>query len=105
MNGRNVRGAEVARGEGFNRCETIQALRVEKARGERYRVLLANVENNQVFEGQTNIWICNNCGHPIPAGPRQRFVPYANIRRPISTSFKTLEDRLSAFANADFIMV
>jgi len=37
---------------------------VEKAHEERYKALLANLENGLVFsrEGET-VWICRNCGH------------------------------------------
>lgn len=59
--------AEVAREEGFNRIAKLfeGVAKVEKAHEERYRVLLANVENNQVFEreDEQTVWICNNCGH------------------------------------------
>ena len=38
--------------------------KIEKHHEERYRTLLANVENKKVFEAsEDKIWICRNCGH------------------------------------------
>lgn len=37
---------------------------VEKHHEERYRALLSNVENNEVFEkAEEKVWECRNCGH------------------------------------------
>lgn len=58
--------AEDARAEGF---EEIAALfegvaAIEKEHEERYRKLLANVENGLVFSKDGDkIWQCSNCGH------------------------------------------
>ena len=58
--------AEDARAEGF---EEIAALfegvgAIEKEHEERYRKLLANVENGLVFSRDGDmIWQCSNCGH------------------------------------------
>lgn len=39
---------------------------IEKAHEERYRKLLQNVENKQVFEkSEVKIWECRNCGHIV----------------------------------------
>ena len=60
--------AKEAREEGFdhiaNLFEGVAA--IEKEHEERYRKLLANVENGLVFskEGDT-IWQCSNCGHIV----------------------------------------
>lgn len=55
-----------AREEGFNEIADLFAgvAAVEKEHEERYRKLIANVENGLVFskEGDT-IWQCRNCGH------------------------------------------
>ena len=39
---------------------------IEKAHEERYRKLLQNVEDKQVFEkSEVKIWECRNCGHIV----------------------------------------
>lgn len=39
---------------------------VEKHHEERYRALLKNVENSEVFQkGEVKIWECRNCGHIV----------------------------------------
>ena len=58
--------AETAREEGFERIakmfEVVAA--IEKDHEERYRALLANVENETVFKKEEKVaWICTNCGH------------------------------------------
>lgn len=58
--------ARDAREEGFDHIaylfESVGA--IEKAHEERYKALLANIENDLVFkrDGKT-YWICRNCGH------------------------------------------
>ena len=60
--------AKVAHEEGFERIaflfEGVAA--IEKEHEERYRKLLKNVEDKQVFskDGEA-IWICRNCGHIV----------------------------------------
>jgi len=64
--------AETAKAEGF--CD-IAALfeavgKIEKEHEERYRKLLANIEDGKVFARDTEQpWHCNNCGH-IAAGTK-----------------------------------
>lgn len=59
--------AKVAREEGFDeiayKFESVGA--IEKEHEERYRKLLANIENEVVFskDGSMTIWQCRNCGH------------------------------------------
>lgn len=58
--------AKVAKEEGFDHIAYLfEAVgKVEKHHEERYRALLANVEENKVFEkGEQVAWICLNCGH------------------------------------------
>lgn len=67
-----ARMAQEAREEGFEeiaaRFEMVGA--IEKAHEERYRKLLANVENGLVFSREGDmIWECGNCGH-IVIGPK-----------------------------------
>lgn len=58
--------AEEAKEEGFDeiaaQMEGVAA--IEKHHEERYLKLLANIENNSVFDKEEEVtWICRNCGH------------------------------------------
>jgi len=58
--------AETAKAEGFNDIAALfQAVgQIEKEHEERYRKLLANIEEGKVFSRDTDqAWHCNNCGH------------------------------------------
>ena len=58
--------AKVAKEEGFARIAYLfEAVgKVEKEHEERYKKLLANIEEGKVFEyGEIKIWKCRNCGH------------------------------------------
>jgi len=60
--------AKVAREEGFEelakKFELVGA--IEKHHEERYRALLKNVENLEVFKKSTvKVWECRNCGHIV----------------------------------------
>ena len=58
--------AEEARKEGFNEIATLFEMvgNVEKEHEERYRKLIANINNNEVFKKSGKVmWICRNCGH------------------------------------------
>lgn len=58
--------AKIAREEGFEDIAvTFEGVaKVEKSHEERYRKLLQNIENNEVFNrSEEKIWICRNCGH------------------------------------------
>ena len=60
--------AEVAREEGFvelaEKFEAVAA--IEKSHEERYRKLLDNVREKQVFSRDGDaIWVCRNCGHIV----------------------------------------
>ena len=64
--------ARVAREEGFDDiARTMDGVAaVEKHHEERYLKLLANIENNSVFEKEeVVVWECLNCGH-IHVGPK-----------------------------------
>ena len=58
--------AETAKEEGFTRLAYLfdAVAKIEKEHEERYRTLLANVENAKVFakDGE-QVWVCANCGH------------------------------------------
>ena len=79
--------AKEAREEGFDHIAFLfeEVAKIEKEHEERYRKLLANVENGLVFsrEGEM-IWQCSNCGHihvgkqapevcPVCAHPKDYF--------------------------------
>lgn len=60
--------AETAREEGFDeladKFEAVAA--IEKSHEERYRRLLSNVKDRQVFSKDGDaIWVCRNCGHIV----------------------------------------
>ena len=60
--------AKAAREEGFTKIAVLfeSVAKIEKEHEERYRKLLANLEDGLVFsrEGDT-IWQCRNCGHIV----------------------------------------
>ncbi len=60
--------AKEAKEEGFDKIATLFAMvgAIEKEHEERYRKLLANIEEGIVFsrDGDT-IWKCRNCGHIV----------------------------------------
>ncbi|MDR1021753.1 MAG: rubrerythrin family protein [Prevotellaceae bacterium] len=58
--------AKIAEEEGFKDvAETFRWVsEVEKHHEERYRKLLRNIENNEVFrKGEVTLWKCRNCGY------------------------------------------
>lgn len=59
--------AATAREEGFTRIAYLfdAVAAIEKEHEERYRTLLANLENDVVFktDDDQTVWICRNCGH------------------------------------------
>ena len=61
-----ARMADEADAEGFPEiaAKFRMVAKIEKAHEERYRKLLANVENGLVFSRDGDmIWECGNCGH------------------------------------------
>lgn len=57
-----------AREEGFDSIAFLfeSVAKIEKEHEERYRALLANVENGEVFKkGSIVVWECSNCGHIV----------------------------------------
>ena len=64
--------AKEAKEEGFDKIAYLfEAVgKIEKEHEERYRKLLANIEDGKVFEcGEVKMWKCRNCGH-IHVGPK-----------------------------------
>ena len=58
--------AKEARSEGFNQIAFLfeSVGKIEKEHEERYKALLQNIKDEQVFKKpQENMWICRNCGH------------------------------------------
>lgn len=58
--------AEVADQEGFREIAAVMRLvaEVEKAHEQRYRKLIANLEQDIVFQcGDEIVWLCRNCGY------------------------------------------
>lgn len=61
-----ARFAKEAKEEGFDQIAYLfeEVGKIEKEHEERYRALLANIEENKVFRrGDIVIWKCANCGH------------------------------------------
>lgn len=57
-----------AREEGFDHIAFLfeSVAKIEKEHEERYRALLANVKNGEVFKkGSIVVWECSNCGHIV----------------------------------------
>ena len=79
--------AEDAQAEGFDHIAVLfeQVALIEKEHEERYRKLLANIEEGIVFSRDGDmVWICRNCGHihvgknapevcPVCAHPKSYF--------------------------------
>lgn len=58
--------AETAKEEGFSDIAKLfeQVGKIEKEHEERYRTLVANIEDGTVFKKTGDrVWICRNCGH------------------------------------------
>ena len=79
--------AKVAREEGFTRIALLfeGVAKIEKEHEERYRKLIANIEDGLVFskDGDT-IWKCRNCGHIVIGKKLQLFVQFVIIHKAIS---------------------
>jgi rubrerythrin len=58
--------AKDAKEEGFKKLAFLfeEVAKIEKSHEERYRKLLANVEEGKVFaRDEPKAWVCGNCGH------------------------------------------
>ena len=73
--------AETAREEGFTRLAYLfeEVAKIEKEHENRYRKLLANVEDGLVFSREGDrIWQCRNCGHIVIGKEAPRVCPVCN---------------------------
>ena len=73
--------AKTAEEEGFielaNKFRAVAL--IEKHQEERYRKLLNNIENNEVFKKSTvKIWECRNCGHIVVGTNAPEVCPVCN---------------------------
>ncbi len=62
--------AKTAKEEGFDRLAYLfeEVGKIEKHHEERYRAMIANIENDRVFKrSEKKVWICTNCGEIIVA--------------------------------------
>ena len=62
--------AKVAKEEAFDKIAFLfeEVGKIEKEHEERYRALLANIENDRVFQREEKkVWICTNCGKIVIA--------------------------------------
>ena len=76
-----ARMADEAEAEGFHEIAAKFRLvaAVEKAHEERYRKLLANVQNGLVFSREGDmIWECGNCGHIVIGKQAPEVCPTCN---------------------------
>lgn len=58
--------AKVAKEEGFDQIAYLfeEVAKIEKEHEERYRALIANIEEGKVFaRSEKQMWHCRNCGH------------------------------------------
>lgn len=75
------RMAREAEAEGFQElaAKFRGVAAIEKSHEERYRALLANVENKQVFEKSgVTVWECRNCGHIVVGTKAPEVCPVCN---------------------------
>ncbi|NCC06521.1 MAG: rubrerythrin family protein [Clostridia bacterium] len=58
--------AKIAKEEGFTKIATLfeGVAKIEKHHEERYRDVLANLQDGKVFaREEEQVWVCSNCGH------------------------------------------
>ena len=73
--------AKTAKEEGFTRLAFLfdSVAKIEKEHEERYRKLLANVEDGLVFSRDGDrIWQCRNCGHIVIGKEAPKVCPVCN---------------------------
>lgn len=73
--------AKTADEEGFHELADKFRLvgKIEKHHEDRYRALLKNIENNEVFEkSSVKVWECRNCGHIVVGEKAPEICPTCN---------------------------
>ena len=73
--------AKEAKEEGFNDIANLFELvgKIEKHHEDRYRKLLANIKNGEVFKkDKAVIWECSNCGHTFVGENAPEVCPFCN---------------------------
>ena len=73
--------AKEAKEEGFNEIANLFELvaKIEKHHEDRYRKLLANIKNNEVFKKDKSVvWECSNCGHTFVGENAPEICPFFN---------------------------
>lgn len=73
--------AKTAEEEGFKALAVKfrMVAAIEKRHEERYRALLKNIENSEVFEkSEVKIWECRNCGHIVVGTKAPAVCPVCN---------------------------
>lgn len=73
--------AKTADEEGFHElaAKFKFVAKIEKHHEERYRALLKNIENNEVFEkSSVKVWECRNCGHIVVGEKAPEICPTCN---------------------------
>ena len=76
--------AKTAREEGFNHIAMLfdKVGEIEKRHEKRYRMLLVNVENGEVFKkGEKKLWMCANCGFVCESAEAPQECPVCNHPR------------------------
>ena len=73
--------AKTADEEGFHELADKFRLvgKIEKHHEDRYRALLKNIENNEVFQkSSVKVWECRNCGHIVVGEKAPEICPTCN---------------------------
>lgn len=73
--------AKTADEEGFHElAEKFRLVgKIEKHHEDRYRALLRNIENNEVFQkSSVKVWECRNCGHIVVGEKAPEICPTCN---------------------------
>ena len=73
--------AREAREEGFTKIAYLfeEVGKIEKEHEERYRKLIANIDEGMVFsKDDDRIWICRNCGHVVIGKKAPKVCPVCN---------------------------
>ena len=73
--------AKIAKEEGFTKIAALFNMvgAIEKTHEERYRKLLANIEDGVVFSREGDmIWQCSNCGHIVVGKKAPEVCPVCN---------------------------